>query len=65
MRRRGIQIPPVVLDILAVVAFVTGEAKRPFLQDRVATVPERERQAQELVLVADAAEAVLTPAISA
>jgi len=55
MRRRGVQIPPVVLDVLAVVALVTGEAERPLLQDRVPAVPERERQAQKLVVVADAA----------
>jgi hypothetical protein len=65
MRRGGVQIPPVVLDVLAVVALVTGEPERPLLQDRVAAVPERERQAQELVLVADAAEPVLAPAVGA
>jgi hypothetical protein len=65
MRRRRVQVPPVLLDVLAVVALVTGEAERPFLQDRVAAVPERERQTQELVVVANAAEPVLTPSIRA
>jgi hypothetical protein len=47
------------------VPLVTGEAERPLLQDRVATVPERERQAQQLVVVADAAKPVLAPAVGA
>jgi hypothetical protein len=63
MRRRGVQVPPVLLDVLAVVALVTGEAEGTLLEDRVAAVPERERQAQQLVLVADAAEPVLAPAV--
>jgi hypothetical protein len=65
MRRRRVQVPPVVLDVLAVIALVTGEAERPLLEDRVAAVPERECQAQQLVLVADAAEPVLAPAVGA
>jgi hypothetical protein len=46
-----------------VVALVTREAERTLLQDRVPAVPERERQTQQLILVADAAEPVLAPAV--
>src|SRR6185312_13794636 len=65
MRRRRVQVPPVLLDVLAVVALVTCEAEGPLLQDRVPAVPERERQAQELIVVADAAQPVLTPSVRA
>ena len=64
VRRRRVQVPPVLLDVLAVVALVTREAEGTLLQDRVAAVPKCERQAQQLILVADAAEPVLAPAVS-
>ena len=65
MRRRGVQVPPVLLAVLAVIALVPGEAEDALLEDRVAAVPEREREAQQLLLVADATEAVLAPAVRA
>src|SRR5262249_19167003 len=65
VRRRRVEVPPVLLDVLAVVTLGAGEAEQPLLQDRVAAVPEREREAEVLPVVADAAEAVLVPAICA
>jgi hypothetical protein len=47
-----------------VVALLTGEAEDPLLEDRVPAVPEGEGQAQQLLVVADAAEAVLPQARS-
>ena len=58
-----IQVEPVLLDIFSVVAFGTSEAEHALFQDRIATVPQREREDQELVAVADAGDAILTPAI--
>lgn len=47
------------------IAFVAGEAKEAFLQDRVTAVPEREREADVLVTVADAAKPIFIPAVGA
>src|SRR5207253_946746 len=62
--RRGVEVVVHLFDVLAVVAFGVGQAEEAFLQDRVAAVPESQRQAQPLLAVADAGEAVLAPAVS-
>ncbi len=46
VRRRGVEVEVRLLDVLAVVALVIGEPEQAFLQDRVAAVPQREREAQ-------------------
>ncbi len=61
--RERVEIPPVLLGVLAVVALVAREAVDALLEDRVAPVPERERQAQTLLDVREAGEAVLAPAV--
>jgi hypothetical protein len=48
-----------------VIGLATGEAERPLLQYRVAPVPQRERQAQPLLDVAEPGKPVLTPPIGA
>src|SRR5204862_7696347 len=65
MRRGGIREPPVLLRVLAVVSLRSGQAEDALLQDRVAAVPECEGQAEALVAVADAGQAVLVPAVGA
>ena len=65
VRRRRVEVPPVLLGVLAVVPLGAGEAEDALLQDRVAAVPEREREAERLAVVADAGEAVLAPAVGA
>ena len=60
--RRRVDVPPVLLGILAVVSLRTGQAEDALLEDRVDAVPERERKAEQLVFVADPAEPVLAPA---
>ena len=60
-----VEVEVVLLDVLAVVALVAGQAEQALLEDRVAPVPQREREADPLVAVADAGEAVLVPAIGA
>ena len=61
----GIDVEVVFLDILAAIALRAGQPERALLEERITSVPQRQRQAQELVLVGDAAEAVLAPAIGA
>ena len=63
VRRRVVEVEVVLLDVLAVVALVRRQAEEPFLEDRVAAVPEGGGEDEELVAVADAGDAVLAPAI--
>ena len=65
VRRRAVEVEPVLLDVLAVVALAVGEAEHPLLEDRVGAVPQRQRQAQPLALVADPGDPVLAPAVGA
>ena len=59
----GVQVPPVLLDVFAVVALLASKAEGSFLQDRVPPVPEREAKAETLLDVAEARQAVLSPAV--
>jgi hypothetical protein len=63
VRRRAVEVEVVLLDILAVVAFAVGQAEEPFLQDGVLAVPQRQGEAETLVVVRDAGQAVLAPAV--
>ena len=63
--RQRVEVPPVLLRILAVVALVAGQAEDALLEDRVAPVPERERETEPLLDVREAGEPVLAPAVGA
>jgi hypothetical protein len=63
VRRRTVQIKVVLLHILAIVALAVGETKHPFLQNRVFSIPEGERETENLMFVANPAYAVLAPMI--
>ena len=65
VRRRGVEVVVELLHVLAVVALAVGQAEQALLEDRIAAVPQRQRQAQPLLVVADAGDAVLAPAIGA
>src|ERR1051325_8203910 len=65
MGRGRIEVPPVLLGVLAVVALGIAQAEDPLLQDGVASVPEGEGEAEDLGLVADAGQTVLIPAVGA
>ena len=62
--RRAIQVEPVLLDVLAVVALAVVQAEHPLLEDRIGAIPQRQRQAQPLTLVTDPGDPVLTPPVS-
>ena len=51
MARRGVEIPIELLHVLAVVALAVGQAKEPLLQNWILAVPERQCEAEQLVLV--------------
>src|SRR6266545_881129 len=63
MVRGGVEVPPVVLDVLTVVRLRTREAERPLLEERIAPVPQREAEAQALLAVAEPGQTVLAPSI--
>src|SRR5713226_4429793 len=65
MRRRGIEIVVDFLDVLAVITLAVGQTEEAFLENRVTAVPQREGQTEPLLVVADAGEPVLAPAIRA
>src|SRR5207249_6417261 len=52
-------------DVLAVVALMAREPEQALLEDGVAAVPQRRREAEALVVVRDAGETVLAPAVGA
>src|ERR1035441_35167 len=58
-----IQMEPVLLCILAMIAFVAGEPEHTLFQNGIAAVPKRQSEHQQLVTVADSRYAVLTPSI--
>src|SRR6516162_1926852 len=61
----GIEIIIQLLDVLAVAALPVGQAKQPLLEDRIAAVPQGDRQAQQLPVIGKAGNAVLAPTIGA
>src|SRR3989442_1712101 len=65
VRRRAVEVEVVLLDVLGVVALVAGDAEQALLEDGVAAIPEGQREAEPLVIVRDAGQAVLTPAVGA
>ena len=65
MRRRRVEVVVALLDVFAVVALAVGQAEQPLLQDRVAAVPERQRKAEDLLIVAEPEDAVLAPTVRA
>ena len=62
---RGVEEEVVLLDVLAVVALGVGQTEHPLLEDGVDAVPHGERQAEALVIVGDAGDAVLAPLVGA
>ena len=61
---RGCRIEVVIqlLDVLAVVALRIGQPEEALFEDRVAAIPQHQREAQPLQLIAEARNAVLSPA---
>src|SRR5262249_4114090 len=62
---RRVEVEVVLLHVLAVISLGVGKAEEPLLDDGVAAVPEGEREAEPLVVVGDAREAVLAPVVGA
>src|SRR6185437_4885697 len=58
-----VQVPPVFLDVFAVIALRAGQPEWPFLQDRVLAIPQCQPQAQPLLDVAEPGQPVLAPPV--
>jgi hypothetical protein len=65
VRGGGVYVEVVLLDVLAMVALAVGEPKEPLLEYGVPAVPNREGQAEQLLIVAQAGDPVLAPAVGA
>src|SRR5581483_9457768 len=64
VRRGRVEVEVILLAVLTVIALAAGQAEEAFFQDRVAPVPEGEREADALVVIGDSGDAVLAPAVS-
>ena len=64
MRGRVGEVEVVVLDVFAVVAFLVGQSEGSLLEDRVLTVPESNGKTQAALVIADAEQSILTPAVN-
>ena len=62
---RAVDVEVVLLDVLAVVRLTVGEPEQALLQDGIPLVPQRQRQAQPLLVVREAREPVLAPPVGA
>ena len=63
VRGRAVDVEVVLLHILAMIAFGVGQSEQALLQDGILLVPQRDREAEALLVVADAAQAVLAPLV--
>jgi hypothetical protein len=60
-----VEVPPVLLDVFAVVGLGARQPESALLEDRVAPVPQRQAQAQALLDVTEPGQAVLAPPVGA
>src|SRR5580700_7432066 len=65
MTRCGVKVVVQLLDVFAVIALRVGQPEQPFLEDRVLAIPQCQRQANILMVIAESGDAVLTPTIGA
>src|SRR5438105_2590157 len=63
--RRAVDVEVVLLHVLAVIAFAAGQTEQALLQNRIAPVPERQREADSLMAVADAGQPGFVPPVRA
>ena len=62
---RGVEVKIILLDVLAVIAFAAGETEKTLLEDWIFPVPKGEGEANVLVAIRNAPDAVFPPAIGA
>src|ERR1700730_4948638 len=60
---RAVQVEPVFVDVLAVVALVAGEAEHALFENGIAAVPQSEGKDEHLEAVTDSGDTILAPAV--
>jgi hypothetical protein len=65
MGRRTVEVEVILLDILTMVGFTVGQPEQAFLEDRILAIPQGQREAEALVVIADTSQTILAPAIGA
>ena len=63
MGRRAVEVEVVLLHVLPMIPLAVGQTEEALLEDGVLPVPEREREAEPLLVIGDARQAVLAPPI--
>src|SRR6266700_2559277 len=63
VRGCAVEVKPVFLDVLAMNAFVAGKTEHSLFQNWITPVPQRQREYEQLIAVADSGNAIFTPAI--
>ncbi len=64
MRWSAIQVKIIFLDVLAVVSLAVSQTEKPLFYDWVFPVPQGEGKTKDLLVIGNAAEAILAPAVS-
>src|SRR5262249_51624981 len=65
MGRRAVEVEVILLDVLAVVALAVGQSEQAFLEDGVLAVPQSQGEAESLLIIGNARQTVLPPAVGA
>src|SRR5271170_7799735 len=65
VRGGAVEVEVVLLYVLAMITFAVGQAEKPLLKDRIFAVPQRNREAQHAVNVANPGQTVLAPTVCA
>jgi hypothetical protein len=65
MGGRTVEVEVVLLDVFAVVALAVCQPEQAFLEDRVLAVPQSQGEAESLLVIGNAGQAVLAPTVSA
>src|SRR5262245_3683033 len=59
----AIEVEVIFLYILSMVGFTVGQPEQAFLENRILTIPQGQCEAEALVVIAQAGQPILTPAI--
>src|SRR5262249_52946376 len=60
---RAIEVEVVFLDVLAMIPLAVSQPEQSFLEDRITPVPQRQRKAEQLAIIGDTGDPVLTPPV--
>jgi hypothetical protein len=60
VRGRAIEVEVVLFDVLPVIALAVRESEHPLLEDRIATVPERQGETKKLLVITDTGSVTTT-----